>query len=121
MSTVLIVEQDPDLGRLWARHMERDGACVTIAQSQRAAKEALRAASYDALVVDLSLPEMSALAVAELASFLQPDARVVFVTPDDSFSGGAIFALSSNASAYLPTDTRPEDLAAIVEYHAAAR
>lgn len=101
--------------------MERDGARVTIAPSHRAAKEALREASYDALVVDLSLPDLSAVAVAELASFLQPYARVVFVTPDGSFSGGSIFALSSNANAYLPIHTRPEGPAAIVEYHAAAR
>lgn len=121
MKNVLIVEQDSALGRLWARHIEEGGARVTVAPTHRSASEALRRDCFDALVVDLSLPGMSALAVAELASFLQPDARVVFVTPDDSFSGGSIFALSSNASAYLPTHTRPEDLAAIVEYHAAAR
>ena len=50
-----------------------------------------------------------------------PEARVIFVTNTTFFSDGSIFAHSPNACAYVPAATRPEDLAAMVDYYAALR
>lgn len=118
---ILIVEQDSALAEPWSAQIALEGAEVVVAASLAGARAALEAESFDGLVVNLALPGTSALTIAELASFLTPDVSVVFVTPDDRFSGGAIFAFSANAKAYLPTRIPPADLAAIVAYHAAAR
>ncbi|MFC6688769.1 response regulator transcription factor [Jhaorihella thermophila] len=118
---VLIVESKPDLGRLWARHLERQGAEVTLVHDQETAILALYGSAYDIIVLDLVLEQGSALAVADFASYRRPEARVIFVTNTSFFSDGSIFAHSANACAYVPSGTPPEDLAAMVEHYAAPR
>lgn len=118
---VLIVESKTDLGALWRRHLERQGASVTLVRSQELAITALYAESFDIIVLDLVLDEGSALAVADFASYRRPDARVIFVTNTSFFSDGSIFAHSPNACAYIQSGTPPEDLAAMVEHYAAVR
>jgi hypothetical protein len=63
----------------------------------------------------------SAFAVADFASYRRPDARVVFVTNTTFFSDGSIFQHIPNACAFVPTETPPEDLVAIVEHYAEQR
>jgi DNA-binding response OmpR family regulator len=121
LTTVLIVESDPELGRVWAEQIAKAGVSIVRATSEHEAVEALAADGFGAIVLSLMLPGGGALAVADVASYRQPEARVIFVTSGDAYSNGSIFAFSSNATAILQSDVRPEDLAAIVEYHAAAR
>ncbi|WP_424985007.1 response regulator transcription factor [Microbulbifer sp. S227A] len=118
---VLIVESRPELGLLWRRHLERQGAVVSLVHSQEAAIMSLSAEDYEIIVLDLVLDHGSALAVADFASYRRPDARVIFVTNTSFFSDGSIFAHSSNACAYVQSETPPEDLAAMVEHYAAPR
>ena len=118
---VLIVESKPELGRLWRRHLERQGAVVTQVETQEAAILALYGDAFDVIVLDLVLDGGSALAVADFASYRRPETRVIFVTNTSFFSDGSIFAHSSNACAYVQSATPPEDLAAMVEHYAAPR
>ena len=118
---VLIVESKPELGSLWQRHLERQGAKVTLVHSQEAAIVALYGTDFEIIVLDLVLDRGSALAVADFASYRRPDARVIFVTNTSFFSDGSIFAHSPNACAYVQSATPPEDLAALVEHYAAVR
>jgi DNA-binding response OmpR family regulator len=118
---VLIVESKAELGSLWCRHLERQGASVAVVQTQEDAIAELRSREYDVIVLDIVLREGSALAVADYANYRCPRARVIFVTNTTFFSDGSIFAHSSNACAYVKTETPPEDLAAIVEHYAAVR
>lgn len=114
---VLIVESRPELGMLWARHMERQGYAVAQARSQDDAVSYLSTESADIIVLDLVLDQGSALAVADFASYRHPDARVIFVTDTTFFSDGSIFNHASNACAFLPAGTPPEDLAAMVAHY----
>lgn len=118
---VLIVESDQDLAEVWKRHLERQGAVVTCAASQDAAVAFLRREKVNVIVMSLDLMEGSAFAVADYASYRQPDARVIFVTRSTFFSDGSIFQLIPNTAAYITTQTPPEDLAAIVEHHGHAQ
>lgn len=117
---VLIVESKPELGKLWQRHLERMEADVTLVHTQEAAIFALCGKDFQIIVLDLVLDQGSALAVADFASYRRPDARVIFVTNTSFFSDGSIFAHSSNACAYVQSETPPEDLAAMVEHYAAS-
>ncbi len=118
---VLIVENEPELGRLWQRHLERQGAHVTLVHNQEDAILALYNGDFQIIVLDLVLKDGSALAVSDFASYRRPDARVIFVTNTTFFSDGSIFAHSANACAYVQSETPPEDLAAMVEHYAAGR
>ncbi|MGB3244078.1 MAG: response regulator [Sulfitobacter sp.] len=118
---VLIVESRSDLGMLWQRHLQRQGNSVLRVTTQEAATAYLAENETDIIILDLVLKEGSALAVADYANYRQPEARVIFVTSTSFFSDGSIFAHSGNARAFVPTDTPPEDLAAMVEHYGGER
>ncbi|NDR56865.1 response regulator [Aliiruegeria sabulilitoris] len=118
---VLIVESSRDLGWLWKRHIERMGHEVSLAQGQAEAIAFLHDRSFQVIILDVVLEEGSAFAVSDFASYRRPAARVIFVTNTSFFSDGSIFSLASNACAFLQSETPPEDLAAMVEYHGKAR
>lgn len=114
---VLIVEGDPNLGWLWKRHLERCSAVVTLVGTQDAAVDHLEHEEVEVIVLDLVLPDGSAIAVADYAAYRRPATKVVFVTNTTFFSDGSIFQHIPNACAFLPSATPPEDLAAVVEHY----
>lgn len=115
---VLIVESRPELAALWQRHLQRMGMTVHQVGDQADAISYLEMSAPDIILLDLVLRHGSALAVADFASYRHPNARVIFVTDTSFFSDGSIFAHASNACAFVPAGTRPEDLAAMVEHYA---
>jgi len=117
---VLIVEARPELGRIWQRHLQRQGCEVVLVQGQESACRVLSERGFDVIVLDLILPGGSALAVSDFASYRQPEARVIFVTNSAFFSDGSIFNHAPNARALLSSDGPPDDLAAIVEHYGEA-
>lgn len=114
---ILIVQSNQALGRLWARHLERLGADVTLVASGDDAADVIANKTLNAIVLDLVLSKGSALTVADLAAFSQPNANVIFVTDTTFFSDGSIFAHCANARAFVETATPPDDLAAIVHHY----
>lgn len=117
---ILITESNPALGALWKNHIERQGAEVELSLSQEDAIKCIRRHQFDVILLDLDLESGGALAVADYANYRWPDTRVIFVTAQNFFSDGSIFNLSSNACAFVATNTRPDDLAALVEHHGRA-
>lgn len=117
---VLIVESRQELGHLWQKHLERQGAKTRLVMCQDGACDAIADLPPDVIILDLVLSEGSALAISDFASYRAPGARVIFVTDTSFFSDGSIFNLASNACAFVQSSTPPEDLAAIVEHYAGA-
>lgn len=117
---VLIVEDRIELAELWQRHLQRQGARVHVATTQEEAISMLLETTYQIIVLDLVLAQGSALAVADFASYRQPDTRVIFVTNTSFFSDGSIFSHCANACAFVPSATPPDDLAAMIEHYAGA-
>ncbi|WP_417720221.1 response regulator transcription factor [Salipiger sp.] len=113
---VLIVESSRELAELWRRHLERMGSAVWLAHDQDSATSLLHEISFGIIVLDLVIDEGSALAVADFASYRQPDTPVIFVTNTSFFSDGSIFRHCANACAYVPSATPPADLALMVEH-----
>ncbi|MDG1863223.1 MAG: hypothetical protein P8J02_08490 [Yoonia sp.] len=113
----LIVQGNNDLGKVWARHLERLGAEVIHAATGAEALNYIQEQTLDAIVLDLVLSDGSALSVADFANYSQPEASVVFVTDTTFFSDGSIFAHCPNARAFVETATPPSDLAAIVHHY----
>lgn len=120
-SRVLIVESQPELGWMWKRHLDRSGCVAHLVHGEDAAIEYLRHVEFDVIVLNLMLRHGSAFAVSDFANYRQPEARVVFVTNSSFFADGSIFRHSANACAMIPSDSSPEDLAAVVEHYGATR
>lgn len=116
---VLIVEHSRDLARIWAGFLGRQCMECAIAGTPPEAYAALRAQSFDALVLDMELPEGEALAVADFATYRNPEIPIIAVTARGFFSDGAIFELIPNARGLLRSPLRPEDMAALVEHYGA--
>ncbi|AML51234.1 response regulator [Falsihalocynthiibacter arcticus] len=118
---ILIVEGNPNLGRIWRDHLERLDFEVVLVSGQSGAVKSLEEENFNAIVLNLVLKGESAFAVADYASYKRPDAKVIFVTDTSFFSDGSIFALAPNACAYVREQTPPNDLAAIVAHYAGDR
>ena len=114
---VLIVERNDSLAKLWKAHLERSGAVVDVASNQTEAIGALQGEPVEVVVLNIVLPGESAIAVADYASYRQPEAKIVFITSDSFFSDGSLFNHIPNARAFLQERTPPEDLAAIVDHY----
>ena len=114
---VLIVESNAKLGKTWSESLVHLGATVTRASSGDEAFIYLNGMSFDVIVLNLILRDGSALAIADLAFFRQPDANVVFVTDTTFFSDGSIFRHSPNARAFVQARTPARDIAAIVHHY----
>lgn len=116
---VLIVESNAGLGQLWARHLERTGAKVRVASTQAGAIEELRNSEVNVIILNLMVPDGSAFAIADFASYRRPASRIIFVTNTTFFSDGSIFRHIPNACAFIQSETPPDDLAAMVEHYGA--
>lgn len=117
---ILIVASNPELSKLWARHLERQDYEVKILSSQNDAVDHLCTNEPEVLVLDVMLEDGSAIAIADFASYRRPDTRIVFVTRSTFFSDGSLFQHVPNTAAIVPERTNPNDLAEIVAYHGRA-
>ncbi len=118
---VLIVQSNGGLAEIWRAHLERQGATVDVAANQEQAIHVLQTReAVNVVVLDLVLETGSAFAVADMASYRQPGAKVIFVTNTAFFSDGSIFRHIPNACAFIRAETPPDDLVAIVEHYGEA-
>jgi PleD family two-component response regulator len=77
---VLIIEDDPALGRLVQLVLAQYTDHVTVMRGGRAALDELAAKRFDAIAADISLPDMSGLDVIARARELAPSSGIVAIT-----------------------------------------
>ena len=78
--TVLVVDDEADLRQLIAESLSADGFEVAQAPDAADAIERLKNFAYDALVVDLRLPDADGMEVLDAALSRYPDILAVMVT-----------------------------------------
>mgnify|MGYP003562332340 FL=1 len=77
---VLVIEDDPALGRLIQLVLGQHTGHVTVAMSGTEALEAVRTQEFDAIASDISLPDMSGLDVIAESRSIAPSAGIVAIT-----------------------------------------
>ncbi len=77
---VLVIEDDPALGRLIQLILGQHTREVTVVRSGAAALDAIRDNPFDAIASDISLPDMSGLDVISQARTTAPAAGIVAIT-----------------------------------------
>jgi DNA-binding response OmpR family regulator len=77
---LLIVDDDRDLRRLLARHLEGAGYELEEAADARAAREALAKGKFDLMLCDISMPGESGLSLAKDVIMRNPKMPVLMVS-----------------------------------------
>src|SRR5258708_6613296 len=107
---ILLVEDDPRLAEMLSEYLGQAGFGVTVAPLGATALERLAGADYDAVVLDLMLPDMDGLDVCRQLR-TEADTPVLMLTargePIDRILG-----LELGADDYLPKPFQPRELLA---------
>src|SRR5882724_5102847 len=107
---ILVVEDDPRLADMLSEYLGQAGFRVTVAPLGRAALERLSTAEYDAVVLDLMLPDMDGLDVCRQLR-TNSDTPVLMLTGrGDAID--RIVGLEIGADDYLPKPFEPRELLA---------
>jgi EAL domain-containing protein (putative c-di-GMP-specific phosphodiesterase class I)/CheY-like chemotaxis protein len=77
---LLVVEDDPALGRAYVRTLEHAGFAVVTEADVPAARARLQAESFDVVITDHTLPSGDGFAVLAAARAVDPALPIVFVT-----------------------------------------
>jgi PAS domain S-box-containing protein len=113
--TILIVDDEPAIRAAVSLYLEREGHAVDAVASAAEALEHARSRRYDAILLDLRMPDMSGDALfAELqASDPEHAARVVFATGDVDSEGARTF-LQRAGRPYICKPFALEDVAELL-------
>ncbi len=120
LSSVLLVEDEPELRQLITDSLEAQGFAVGQAVNGADAIERLHGFVYDALIVDLCLPDKNGMEVLDEALTLFPMMRAVVIT---GFGGvdEAVVALKRGAIDFLQKPFQLERLGHILRAAVEAR
>ncbi len=106
---ILVVEDDPTLGRLIERVLRQWTNDVTVVRSGGAAIAALNTSTFDAIASDISLPDMSGLDVIAHARTTLPSCGIVAITGYVDVDV-AVQSMKSGADDFLGKPFDPEIL-----------
>ncbi len=97
---VLLVDDEPEFTELLGQRMETRGVDVDIAASGREALQKVGDKSYDAIVLDMSMPEMDGMETLKRLLESKPDLQVILLTGYASLEKG-VEAIKLGAMDYL--------------------
>lgn len=109
---LLVVEDDPRLGRLLKRLLEDDRHLVELTDSGEAAVETIEAnRGLDAVILDLGLPDISGIEVAQRARRSGAQTPILVLTARDAIED-RVRGLDAGADDYLVKPFAYQELAA---------
>jgi len=80
MIRILLAEDDQVMREYLTRALEKAGYAVTPVDRGTAALPLIETEPFDLLLTDIVMPEMDGIELAQRASDLRPDLRVMFIT-----------------------------------------
>ena len=80
MIRILLAEDDQVMREYLARALEKSGYAVVAVDRGTAALPLIEQEEFDLLLTDIVMPEMDGIELAQKASELRPDLRVMFIT-----------------------------------------
>lgn len=106
---VLIVDDEVEFTEVLAERMESRGMAIDTAAGGREALEKARKRSYDAIILDLSMPEMDGMETLRHLLSENPDLQVIVLTGYASVEKG-VEAIKLGAMEFLKKPAGVEDL-----------
>lgn len=115
---LLLVDDEPTVAKAYQRALERRGWIVDTAENGKQAIERMKAASFDVIVSDISMPEMNGLEFLRAVREHDLDVPVILMTGKPGLES-AILAVEHGAFRYL---VKPIEVEALRDAaHRAAR
>lgn len=116
--TALVIEDEPILGKVCLRMLERNGYTVTLVTNGLAAKEKAAGNSFDLCLSDIKTPVMNGI---QFFKYLQENypgfaARTIFMTGDVMSKDSETFLKESRAPYILKPFTEEQLISAINQY-----
>ena len=108
---VLLIDDEEDFVEALAERMKSRGMDVTASTSGREAIRKVEKESYDAIVLDLQMPEMDGLEVLSVLKEIRPNLQIILLTGHATVEKG-IEAMKLGAMDLLE---KPADLQVITE------
>lgn len=102
---ILVVDDEPNLRRVLAAQLQRDGFDVHVAQDGEAGLGLLKEHHVDLVITDLRMPKLDGMGLLEQAQRLEPDLPVIMITAHGTVDN-AVQALKLGAFDYI---TKPFD------------
>ena len=99
-ASILIVEDDPMVCKLYENALGKKGYLLNIARSYKAAEELLQTGSFDVIISDIFLDEEDGLALLESSQSRFPDTPVILITGRPTIETASA-AVRLNAYEYL--------------------
>src|SRR5450432_3266552 len=109
-SSVLFVDDDPEMGDLVADALKKRDFHVEVQTSADEAQQLLRAGDYDVVVTDVNMKGMSGLDFCRWTNENRPDIPVVVVTAFGSMET-AVLAIRAGAYDFIAKPIQMDDLA----------
>ena len=114
---VLIVDDDKAFLQILSERMRHRGMEVSTAESAAVALQLLEKESYDAVLLDLMMPEMGGIEALQIMRRKQPEIQVIFLTGQPSVAKG-VEAMKLGAMDFIP---KPVDMGELTEKIQAAK
>ena len=106
---ILLVEDDPDLGRLLSEYLKMNGFEVMLAPNGKTSVEILEKETIDLATIDIMLPDINGIELAKSIKTSKPELPFIFLTAknrkEDIISG-----LKAGADDYITKPFEPEEL-----------
>src|SRR5918993_6123929 len=112
--SVLVVEDDVDLRRTITESLDTEGFAAAQSPDATDALERLKAYAYDAIVIDLHLPDASGMDVLDEAITRYPEIRAVVVTGFGGVSE-AVTAMKRGAIDFLIKPFQLQQLSRVLQ------
>ncbi|MEF2230595.1 MAG: response regulator [Pseudodesulfovibrio sp.] len=108
---VLLIDDEEEFLSTLSERMELRGMNVNTASNARNAVEALDSGDYDAIVLDLQMPDMNGIDMLKVIRKTHPDMQVILLTGQATLEAG-IEAMKLGAMDFME---KPADINALTE------
>ena len=106
---LLLVDDDPAVRRAYQSVLTRHGVAVTTASNGREAAEQVKAGSFDVIVSDVTMPEMTGIEFLKVVRVHDLDVPVILMTGEPSLES-AVRAVEYGAFRYLAKPVASQEL-----------
>ncbi|EGB16652.1 response regulator receiver protein [Pseudodesulfovibrio mercurii] len=108
---VLLIDDEVEFLEALSERMEIRGMDVTTAENANAAVSAINSGDYDAIVLDLQMPDMNGIDMLKVIRKTNPDMQVILLTGQATLEAG-IQAMKLGAMDFME---KPADIDALTD------